>query len=175
MNRMTDNQLEDTLMEEMKKIMSIEEMDGIEEEVEEYPTEQLEIRLHKYKNCHVNCIQVVLSDYLVETMVYEGTRDIGDQDRYALTPVMQMLMLDMNALIGNKWIEFIVVAEKTVSNPKGNGSIWLKTAHIYMAESNNFPMDMELVDQDYRYIVQFVVVQIDGVFHFKNLGIQTFV
>ena len=98
MNRMTDNQLEDTLMEEMKKIMSIEEMDGIEEEVEEYPTEQLEIRLHKYKNCHVNCIQVVL-----------------------------------------------------------------------------FPMDMELVDQDYRYIVQFVVVQIDGVFHFKNLGIQTFV
>ena len=144
-----------------------------DEEEYDFPQEQFEVILHQYQ-CKTNSFQIILQDYLIESMVYEGQNQLGDQDRYALTPVHKMLKINMNQLICNSWIEFIVVCDKTIDNPQGNASMWLQTAHIYMAETNSYPIDMELVDEDYRYQVQFVIVKVDDMFYFNNLGITSF-
>jgi len=181
MEYMNCAELEQALIDAMKGAMTLtdaEDSDGGSERCERpdspnYPTEWLQVRIHEHNNYNSHHIRIVLEDYLIEGLMYEGTKQVGDQDQYALTAKNKELSLQFNDLLANTWIEFIVKKEPTFDDKKGDANIWLRTDYIYMCEYDHFPLDIEMVDKDYRYVVRATVIKIEEVFYFKNLGIQT--
>ena len=167
-------ELENALVVAMRKAMTLE---GQEEETQQEwlanqpvpPSEHLQVNLHPFTNSHANSIRVVLDDYMVETIMYEGSNTLGDQDQYALTPSKQSLQLTFNELMGNTWIEFYI----TNGPFKKPVSIWLRTDYIYLCDQASFPLDIELVDRDYQYVVRSCVLREGEMYFFRNLGIQT--
>lgn len=173
-------QLEQALIDAMKGAMTLTDendsdgsMECLRDETPTHPIEWLQIKTHQFNNSHANHIRIVLEDFLVEGLMYFGSDEVGDQNQYAMTPRNKNLSLSFNEMLANTWIEFVVKKEPTMDDKKGDASIWLRTDYIYMCEHEHFPLDIELVDNDHRYIVRTTVVKIDDYFHFKNLGIQT--
>jgi hypothetical protein len=172
---MSKDELENALVNAMKKAMVIgEDSDDsmtTQDDPQLPPTEHLCVRIHQFSSSHENSIRVVLDDYLVESLMYSGTEQIGDQDQYALTPSKLVLSLSLEELTGNTWIEFLI----TNGGDTKPVSIWLRTSYIFMCYPSQFPLELELVDTDYRYVVRSLVLSEGGIFHFKNLGIQTII
>ena len=94
--------MDDDLIFTMQSVMkiggeddcSMEAIAPDEDDEYEFPQEQFKVILHQYQ-CKTNSFQILLQDYLIETMVYEGQNQLGDQDLYALTPVHKMLKINM--------------------------------------------------------------------------------
>lgn len=167
-------ELENALIVAMRKAMTLE---GQEEETQQEwlanqpspPSEHLKVKLHPFTNSNAKSLRVVLDDYMVESIMYEGSGNVGDQDQYALTPSKASLQLTFNELMGNTWIEFYI----TNGRFQTPVSIWLRTDYIYMCDTASFPLNIELVDRDYQYIVRSCVLREGEMYFFRNLGIQT--
>jgi len=167
-------ELENALVVAMRKAMTLEneeEMTQAEWMSEQPlpPSERLTVRVHQFENSNVNCIRVVLDDFMVESIMYQGSNQLGDQDQYALTPCKKGLSLTFNELMGNTWIEFYI----TNGPFKTPVSIWLRTDYIYMCDTSELPLEVEMVDKDYQYVVKTCVLREGEMYFFKNLGIQT--
>jgi hypothetical protein len=170
---MSKFELENALVAAMQSAMTLGDSDDSMEtqsndDHDRPPTEHLQVRVHQYNISHQNSIRIVLEDYMVESVMYYGTDQLGDQDQYALTPNKAILQMSFTELLGNTWIEFLI------TNAGNNSvSIWLRTEYIYMIDPSLFPMSIELVDNDYKYVVRSSVLLENQIFYFKNLCIQT--
>ena len=168
---MSMSEIETALIVAMKDVMTLSEADTDEEvvnAVEDYgnPTESLQVFLHRFENGADNYPRKVQEDCLVETQTYEGSAVLGDQDQWALAPVYTMLVLSENDIVANTWIEFVIV-----NKGRAKHHVWLRTDYLYRCD--DFPLELELVDKEYDYVVRATVVHCHGNYSFKNFGIQT--
>jgi len=165
--------LEQALIDAMNKALTIDTVndmttdDDDDDDVDFEPTEKLQVSVHEFNNSHENHIRIVLDDFLVESLIYRGSDQLGDQAQYGLTPMNENLSLSFDEMFVNAWIEFVIGADGTST------SIWLRTDHIYMCENLSFPLNIELIDEDYFYVVRATVIQKNATFYFTNLFIQT--
>ena len=171
---LTKSELEKKLIAAMKSALTLHDSDSDSEDDDSSmktragspppptPSEQLVVKLVQNETC----FRVVLDDYLVEARVYKGSDTLGDQDQHALVPATSNLILTLADLTNHTWIEFII------KNDGLSTSLWLRTAHIWATDE---PVDIELVDNDYKYIVTARVglVSDNYYYYFKNLSIQT--
>jgi len=155
--------LESAFIAAMKNAMTIDDDsdNSLDTQPPPQPTEHLLVKLVQ----NASCVRIILSDYLVETCMYEGTATLGDQNQYALAPIKADLVLTLADLTQNTWIEFVITNGS-------KASIWLRTSHIWARDTHD-PLELELVDSEYTYVVRAVVMNIEGNYYFKNLGIQT--
>ena len=166
---LTKSEIENKLIAAMKSAMTIDSDSDDESDYEDEDYEddvQLQVRIHEFDTSPPFCIKIVLEDYLVESVVYYGSDQLGDQNQHALTPFKETLQLTSTELFENTWIEFCI------QDGTESVNMWLRTEYICMNDQSS-PMNIELVDREYKYIVRSSVLSENEICYFKNLEIQT--
>ena len=174
-----DERLQRALATALKKALTLEaDEEDIEEENQQeqqpespinQPFEQLQVSLHPYTNSLKKSIVIVLEDYLEEKITHFGNPGVlGDQDRYSLCPSSKKLVLSKKDLMNNKWVEFLIISNDF---QKKDINIWLKTQFIYT--NNIFPHNIELVDNNYKYILNCEIFFKNDKYYFENIFIRT--
>ena len=147
---------------------SDEEDDSMFPYLENIPTEYMSVMLHAYTGADFP--KIVYADFLVETMIYQGSEELGDLDQYGLTPVCEdRLEFTSSEMMNNTWLEFNITKNELFEK---EFRILFETSDIYM--SDEFPMEIKGVDRNNSYELFAWIVFENDCYYFEHLAIRTF-